>query len=46
VACHSEWAEGAKMSAIVQRNQAERNDDQQNGLFMDMPAEEERGIGA
>ena len=46
VACHSQWAEGTEVATIVERDQAERNDDQQNRFLVDVPAEEERGVSA
>ena len=46
MACHSEGSEGAEVATVVERDQAERNDDQQNRFLVDMPAEEERGVSA
>jgi len=46
VACHSERSEGAEVPAIVERDQAERNDDQQDRFLVDVPPEEERSISA
>lgn len=46
MACHSQWAEGAEMATVVERDQAERNDDEQNRFLVNMPAEEERGVSA
>ena len=46
MACHSQWAEGAEMATVVERDQAERNDDEQNRFFVDVPAEEEGGVSA
>jgi hypothetical protein len=46
MACYGEWAERSKVSAIIERNQAEGDDDKENSFLMDVPAEEERGVGA
>jgi hypothetical protein len=46
MACYSEWAERSEVSAVVERDQAEGNDDKENGFLVDVPAEEERGVGA
>lgn len=34
------------MSPVSQRNQTKRDYDQENGLFVNVPAEQERGISA
>lgn len=39
-----EWAEGAKVPAILHGQETERKDDKQYGLLMHMPAEKERGV--
>jgi hypothetical protein len=41
MACYSEWAERSQVSAVVERNQAEGNDDKENGFLVDVPAEQE-----
>lgn len=38
--------EGAQITTIFQRDEAERDDDKQNGFFVYVPAEEEGGITA
>jgi len=42
----SEWAECAIVSAIMERYKTEWYDDEKNGLLVDMPTEEERGVPA
>lgn len=34
------------MTTVVECDEAERNYDKQDGFFMDVPAEEEGGVGA
>lgn len=41
-----ERLEGAVVPAVFERDQAERDDDQENGLFVHVPAEEEGGVAA
>jgi len=41
-----ERSEGPQVSPVFEREQAEREDDEQDGLFVDVPAEEERGVAA
>lgn len=43
---HGKRTERAEVPAIFQCDQAEGNDDQEHCLFMDVPAEQERGISA
>lgn len=40
------WSESSEMSTVFECNQAERNDNQQNCLLVDMPAEQEGCISA
>jgi hypothetical protein len=42
--CDRQGSKGAKESAIVERNQAERDDDKKNSLLVNMPAEQEGSI--
>lgn len=44
--CHREGSEGAQMTPVFERQQAERDDDEQDGLLVHVPAEEKRGIAA
>lgn len=46
MACHGERSEGAEVTAVVKRDEAEGNDDQQDGFFVDVPTEEEGSISA
>jgi hypothetical protein len=46
VACYGEWAESSQVSAVVERDETEGNDDKQDSFFVDVPAEEERGVSA
>jgi hypothetical protein len=34
------------VTAVLQSNKAERNNDQEDSFFVDVPAEEEGGVGA
>lgn len=43
---HGKWPKGSKVSAVLEREEAERDDDQQNGFFMYVPAEQERRVTA
>lgn len=40
------WSERSKVSSVLERYQAEGDDDQQNCLLMDMPTEKERRVSA
>ena len=46
MACHSERSESSEMPAIAQCNQAEWDNDQQDGFFVDVPTKEEGSKGA
>ncbi len=46
MARYCQRSERTEMPSIFQRDEAERDDDEKNGLFMYMPAKEERGIAA
>lgn len=39
-----EWPECAEVSSVPEGDQTEGDNDQQDGLFMHVPAKEERGI--
>lgn len=41
-----ERAESSQVSSVFQRYQAERDDDEQDGFFVHVPAEEEGGVCA
>lgn len=43
---HGERAESAQVPTVFQGDQAERNDDEEDGFFVYVPAEKEGGIGA
>lgn len=43
---HCQRSESSKVSTIFERKQAEWDNDEQNRLLMDVPAEQERGIAA
>jgi hypothetical protein len=42
--CYCQGSEGAKESAVMKCDQAERNDNEKDSLLVDMPAEQERGV--
>jgi hypothetical protein len=46
VTCYSERAESSQVSAVVERDQTEGNDDKENGFLVDVPAKKKRGVGA
>jgi len=46
VARHGQGPEGAEIPAVLQGDEAEGDDDEEDGLLMDMPPEEERGVSA
>ncbi len=46
VASDGEGAESTEISAIAEGDKGCGNEDQQNGFLMDVPAEEEGGVGA
>ena len=39
--CHGQRPEGTEISAVFECEQAEGDDDQEDGLLVDMPSEEE-----
>lgn len=43
---YCERAKRAEVAPVFERDQAERDDDQENGLFVHVPAEEEGGVAA
>lgn len=43
---HCKRSESAKVASILECKEAERDDDKQDGLLVDVPTEEERGVGA
>ena len=46
MSCDGERPEGAEVAAVFQSNKAEREDDEEDGFFVDVPAEEEGGVAA
>lgn len=46
VACNSEWAEGAEVAAVAKGDEGGGDEDQQDSFLVDVPAKEERGVGA
>jgi hypothetical protein len=46
MAGHGQRSEGTEISSVFESNQAERDDDEEYGLLMDVPAEQERRIAA
>lgn len=44
MACHSQWSKCSEVTTVPERNQAERDDHDQDRLLMDVPAEKERRI--
>lgn len=46
MACNSQGSECTKESTVVERNQAEGNDDQEDGFLVNVPAEEEGRVTA
>ena len=41
---HRKRSKGPEVTSISQGQQAERDDDEEDSLLVDMPAEEERGV--
>lgn len=41
-----QWAKGTEMSSVPERDKAKGDDDQQNGLFVNVPPKEKRCIPA
>lgn len=46
VARDGKGSEGAKVASVLERQQAERDDDEEDGFFVDVPAEEEGSVAA
>lgn len=44
MACYSEGTEGTEVAAVFEGDEAEGYDDQEDGFFVDVPAEEERCV--
>jgi hypothetical protein len=43
---HGQRPEGTEISAVFECQQAERDYDEEDGLFVDVPSEEERCVAA
>lgn len=46
MARHRERTESAQVTSVFEREKAERYDDEEDGLFVDVPAEQERCVAA
>lgn len=46
MACHSKGSEGPKVAAVVERDEAEGNNNQQDSFLVNVPAEEEGCVSA
>lgn len=44
MAGYGQGTEGAQMASVLERDEAERDDDEEDGLFVDVPAKQKRGI--
>ena len=45
MACNGERHKGGKVPAVAQTQKRERDENEQDGLLMDVPAEKEGGVG-
>lgn len=46
VTAYGQGSESTQVPTVFERQQAERNDNEEYGLLMDVPTEEERSVGA
>ena len=46
MACDSQRTEGAEVATVFQRDERKRDDDEENGFLVDVPAEEEGCVAA